>query len=331
MAQSPTIISASRRTDIPAFYAKWFINRIREGYCLVPNPHNPQQIARISLKPEDVLVIVFWTRYPRPLMPYLAELDARGYRYYFQFTLMDNPPELDPHLPPLEKRLETFRALAEKIGADRVVWRYDPIVLSRITPPEFHLERHAYIAEQLHGYTKRNVISIVDTDYRKIQPRMQLLSKRDIKINDWEDKFGQFIRQIAEKARSEGMEIQSCAEVIDLDRYGVPKGKCVDDDLICRVFGINVSSKKDPGQREACGCVISRDIGMYDTCLFGCVYCYATSDFGKARERHRLHDPNSPVLIGRPQEAEQPGTELHNQQTEERDQRTEKTEQLSMF
>lgn len=292
------IISASRRTDIPAFYAKWFINRIRAGYCVVPNPCNPQRHSRISLRPEDVSVIVFWTRHPRPLMPYLKELDERGYRYYFQYTLMDNPPELDPKMPELKVRIETFRELSEKIGSLRVVWRYDPIVISSKTPPEFHLERHQMIAEQLAGYTKRNVISIVDTHYRKIKPRLQIASKAGMSFKRWRDRYGEFVRQLAETAQKHGMEIQSCAEDIDLRPYGVQPGKCIDDDLIYRAFGIKVSSKKDKGQREACGCVESRDIGAYDTCLFGCIYCYATSSFDKARENHQLHNPQSPSLIG---------------------------------
>jgi hypothetical protein len=292
------IISVSRRTDIPAFYAKWFINRVRAGFCTVPNPMNPDKVARISLRPEDVLVFVFWTRYPKPLMEYLDELDQKGYRYYFQFTLMDNPPELDPKLPPLERRLECFKALSERIGSQKVIWRYDPIVLSEKTPPEFHIERYSAIIRELKGFTQRNVISIVDTHYKKIKHRISLLQKSGVRISEWEERFGNFVGTIARIARENGLEIQSCAEDIDLGKYGVPPGKCVDDQLIERVFGIRVPAKKDPGQREACGCVVSRDIGMYNTCLFGCVYCYATSSFEKARENHQRHDPNSPSLLG---------------------------------
>ncbi|GIV08965.1 MAG: hypothetical protein KatS3mg019_1056 [Fimbriimonadales bacterium] len=291
------IISASRRTDIPAFYAKWFMNRIREGYCVTLNPFNPSQPRRVYLKPEDVLVIVFWTRHPRPLFPYLEELDNRGYKYYFQYTLMNNPKSLDPGMPDLDYRIKTFQYLANKIGPDRVVWRYDPIVISQETPPEFHLEWHEKIGERLHGYTKRNVISIVDTHYRKIQSRIRISASNGLHFQKWQDKFGDFVRQLATNAQKFGMEIQSCAEDIDLSPYGVPPGKCVDDDLIKRVFGIDVSHCKDKGQRGKCGCVKSRDIGMYDTCLFGCVYCYATTSFEKARENHKKHNPDLPLLV----------------------------------
>ena len=145
------IISASRRTDIPAFYARWFMNRIREGYCTVPNPFNPNQVSRISLKPEDVDIIVFWTRYARPLMPFLNELDDRGYRYYFLYTLMNNPRALEPKSPSHKRSLNTFQNLSNRIGMEKVIWRYDPIVFTRITDPNFHKETYQHIAEQLKG------------------------------------------------------------------------------------------------------------------------------------------------------------------------------------
>ncbi len=148
---------------------------MRLGWCLVPNPFNSRQVSKISLAPEDVAAIVFWTRSPRPLLPYLDELNGRGYRYYFQFTLMDNPSIIDPHHPPISLQLETFRALADFIGAERVIWRYDPIVLTSITPPEYHLRNFATIAQALKGSTRRCVISFLDI-YAKIRPRLTEMS-----------------------------------------------------------------------------------------------------------------------------------------------------------
>lgn len=298
------ILSASRRTDIPAFYAKWFINRVREGYCTVPNPFNLRQVTKISLKPEDVAVIVFWTRNPRPLMPFLDELDERGFRYYFQYTVMDNPKELDPKSPSLTSAISTFKELSQRVGAKRVIWRYDPIVLTKKTSAEFHVERHALIAQSLRGYTYRNVISIVDA-YNKVTRQVK---KLPIDLQPSEEPDYGFVRQLADNSERNGMEIVSCAEDIDLHPYGIRPGKCIDDELIKEVFGIEVSHKKDPNQRKACGCVVSKDIGMYDTCLFGCVYCYATQSFERAKKRHAEHDPHSPSLIGwyePPQDQEQ--------------------------
>jgi hypothetical protein len=292
------IISASRRTDIPAFYADWFVNRIRTGYCTVPNPFNPSQISRVSLKPEDVDVIVFWTRNPRPLLRHLAELDARGYRHYFQYTLLNNPRPIDPHVPTLEASLTTFRELADRIGPERVIWRYDPIVWSNVTGTEFHEQTYERIARALRGYTRRSVISLLDI-YRKAEKRLKALDQQGIELTTPdEDELGKLMRALVEIAAANGLEITSCAEQIDLRPYGVRPGKCVDDEHIRRVFGVDITHDKDPSQRAACGCVASRDIGMYNSCLFGCAYCYATSNFERAKVNHAQHQPESPSLLG---------------------------------
>jgi len=303
------IISASRRTDIPAFYAEWFMNRIREGYCTVPNPFNPEQVSRISLCPADVEAIVFWTRNPRPLLPHLAELDARGYAYYFQFTLMNNPAWLDPKAPPPGISLRIFRELSEAIGPERVIWRYDPIVFTSLTDAAFHRQTYERLARALRSYTKRSVVSLVDF-YRKTARRMQDLSERGMEMKEPDRPFlEETMPALAATARQNGMELFSCAEETDFSAYGIQPGKCVDDALIRQAFGREVSRRKDPAQRKACGCVVSRDIGMYDSCLFGCVYCYATKSFARAGDHHRDHDPHSPSLIGR-QEAASPGDSL---------------------
>ena len=292
------IISASRRTDIPAFYADWFVNRIRAGYCIVPNPFKPNQVSRMSLKAEDVDVIVFWTRNPRPLMPRMLELDAWGYRYYFQYTLLNNPRLIDPQVPTLEASLTTFRELADHVGPQRVIWRYDPIVWSNVTGPEFHQQTYERIAQALRGYTRRSVISLLDV-YRKAEKRLKALAQHGVELATPDiDDLGKLMRALVETATTNDIEITSCAEQIDLRPYGVRPGKCVDDGYIKRVFGLDVTHEKDPSQRQACGCVVSRDIGMYDSCLFGCAYCYATSNLVRARANHAQHHADSPSLIG---------------------------------
>lgn len=295
------IISASRRTDIPAFYSKWFINRIRAGYCAVPNPFNRNQVSHVSLKPEDVDVIVFWTRNPAPLIPHLKELDDRGYRYYFQFTVLEYPNEIDQKKPSLSTMVKTFVKLSDLIGPERVIWRYDPIVLSNVTGVQFHLDHFEKIAKELHGHTYRSVISVVDL-YKKASRRLSDLNKRGVEIIDYQGKsserFDFLMELMVQIAFSHNFEIFSCSEILDLTKYGIKKGKCVDDDYIRQIFNISVSHKKDPNQRVECGCVISKDIGMYDSCLFGCQYCYATSSFERAKINHGQHDPNSPSLLG---------------------------------
>lgn len=292
------IISASRRTDIPAFYADWFINRVRAGYCTTLNPFNKDQVSCISLKPSDVEVIVFWTRNPKPLMRHLQELDDKDYRYYFQYTVMANPRLLDPKSPHVEDSVRTFKALSDQVGPEKVIWRYDPIVLSNQTNPDFHRAKFKAIATELKGYTKRAVISIVDI-YKSITSRMRRLESSGMTLIPAEGQhLPDLARSLVEIAASHDMHLVSCAEELDLRPFGVQAGKCIDDELIAEIFGLTVTHKKDPNQREACGCVLSKDIGMYDTCPFNCVYCYATKNFAAVEHNRAQHDPKSPSLIG---------------------------------
>jgi hypothetical protein len=233
------------------------------------------------------------------LIPSLKELDERGYRYYFQYTLLANPRLMDGNNPSLQTSLDTFRKLADQIGEQRTIWRYDPIVFSNVTDETFHEIAYSHIADKLHGYTQRSVISIMDP-YHKAQRRLTRLKADGIKIIEdgetLQERLAVLIPSLAYIAAEHGMEIVSCAEEIDLRPYGVYPGKCVDDDLFRCVFGLEVSVVKDPSQREACGCVVSRDIGMYDTCQYRCAYCYATN-FERATHNKTDHDPDGEALL----------------------------------
>lgn len=291
------IISASRRTDIPAFYAEWFMNRIRAGNCRVPNPYNKDQVSSLSLMPPDVKVIVFWTRHAGPMMKHLRELDERGFHYYFLYTLMANPRLLDPRTPSVEEALRTFCALADIVGPEKVIWRYDPVVLSTMTGVDFHVARFATIAKALKGRTRRVIISLVDV-YKSITARLAALEAGGLQLlSPGGDAIETLARAFAEIAAVNGMEIVSCAEKPDLRPFGIKPGKCIDDEWIQRVFNISVPGRKDPAQREVCGCVTSRDIGMYDTCPFNCVYCYATRSPAAVEANRARHDPASPSLV----------------------------------
>lgn len=302
------IISASRRTDIPAFYSEWFMQRVRAGYCSVPNPFNVHQVVRVSLTPNDVDVIVFWTRNPIPLFPYLEELDRCGFRYYFQFTLLGYPRLLEPNAPPRDSAIAAFSQLADQIGPERVVWRYDPIIFSAITPAEYHIESYRSIARELRGCTYRSVVSFLDI-YAKAKGRLRSMEAQGARLlpfdgsQEW---VGEFVREIVSIAGVNDMEVFSCAEEQPLAQYGLQPGRCIDSEFIFEVFGLNVGATKDPGQRKLCGCVISKDIGAYDSCAFGCQYCYAVSSFERARENYSAHDPHSPSLLGW-YEAKSPG------------------------
>jgi len=294
------IISVSRRTDIPAFYSEWFMNRIRAGYCTVPNPYNPSQVSRVSLKPDDVRALVFWTRNPRPLMKYLPELDALGFKYYFLNTIIGYPAAIDPSSPPIDTAVKTFKELSQLLGKERIIWRYDPMLLSNLTPVEWHIEQIQKLTGQLRGFTDKVIFSFVEP-YRKTCARLQKETGTDFKLSP--DAFNPaayepILKFLSEAAAKENIKVQSCSEEISWLKYGISNGKCIDDELIAHLAGQPFKFKKDPSQRQLCNCIQSKDIGAPNTCMFGCRYCYATVSMTAAGQNYREHDPSSPSLIG---------------------------------
>jgi DNA repair photolyase len=292
------IISASRRTDIPAFYTPWFINRIREEFLLTRNPFNANQIKRVSLKPNDVEVIVFWTRNPSKLMQHLPMLDELGHKYYFQYTITGYPRTIEAATPKPRRAIQTFLELSEMIGPDKVVWRYDPILLSNLLPIEEHKRLFSKIAAKLAGKTNRVVISFSDF-YKKTERNLNKVEGLEYcDITEDRDQLLELSRYMADVAAEYDFEIKSCAEAVDTSSAGIKHGKCIDEELIKEVFGIQLSSEKDKGQRDECGCIKSIDIGMYNTCIHECSYCYATFSKNTIVNNKRKHDVNSPFLVG---------------------------------
>ncbi len=286
------IISASRRTDIPACYPDWFYQRIQEGFVYTRNPMRYHQVSSISLSPESVDGIVFWTKNPAPMLDRLDRL--RAYTYYFQFTLNAYGKDMEPNVPPKSSEvIPTFRRLADKIGPDRVIWRYDPILLSRNLSVDYHLQYFHEIAGRLKGYTGKCIISFVDL-YRNTQNNLAAsgLDKMD------EGAMKRLAESLSRSARSFGMTMDTCAEAIDLSAYGIGHAKCIDADLIGKLRGYPLKSAKDKNQRPFCGCAASVDIGMYNTCKNGCKYCYANYNAGALKNASASHHPSSPLLIG---------------------------------
>ena len=275
-----TIISASRRSDIPAFHADWFMERIREAYFLRINPFNPRQMKEVSLDPGGVDAIVFWSKNPLPLLPHLDELDSRGYSYYFHFTLNPYGPEFEPGLPPLEERIGTFRRLADRVGPKRVVWRYDPLILSSATIVDWHLQSLQRLAAALHGSTERLVISFLDF-YGKAGRRLEELERSrgiacyDVTLPGMEGELERLAAGIGGIGASSGLRLFSCAEDAELARFGILHGSCIDGDLIRELRGGEGRFVRDRNQRPACRCATSVDMGTYDSCGYGCLYCYA--------------------------------------------------------
>lgn len=287
------ILSASRRTDIPNYYSDWFLNRIKEGYVYVRNPMNPRQVSRIALSPEVVDCIVFWTKNPEPM---LAKLDALGaYAYYFQFTLTGYGADIEQNVPDKRRNvILTFQKLSQKIGAQRVIWRYDPILFTEKYTPEYHLKAFAEIAEKLRGYTEKCVISFVDT-YAKNRKNMRALRIRCLEGNE----LAVFASKIARIAHDNGMKAASCAEAADLSGCGIAHNCCIDKDLIAQITGCSIRADKDKNQRKECGCIESIDIGTYNTCKNGCRYCYANHSPESVVQSCQTYDENAPILCGR--------------------------------
>ena len=285
------IVSVSRRTDIPAFYSDWFFHRLREGYAVTRNPMNPKQLRRVELTPDTVDGFVFWSKNPAPMLPKLELL--REYPYYFQFTLNPYGENIEPGLPSVEERLETFCRLSERLGSQRVIWRYDPIFLSPEFPMEYHIRQFERMAKSLSGKTEQCVISFVDP-YAKKAKNFQKYHIRELIAEEMSTIAAEFSRV----AKAYSLRLQTCAELIDLEQYGIVHGKCVDAALLSQIVGKPITAGKDSGQRKACGCAPSVDIGAYHTCPHGCKYCYASGSEATVEKYIRQYDPVSPILCG---------------------------------
>lgn len=309
------IISASRRTDIPAFYPDWFINRLKAGFLLVRNPMNRIQVSRITLTPDTVDCIVFWTKNPLPILRYLHLIDR--YNYYFHFTITPYDSSIEMNLPKKSELIETFKRLSDAIGPERVIWRYDPVFYTGRYDYNFHLRSFEKLAGALSGYTERCMYSFL-TVYKKCEKNMKEISFSRPGIND----IIKLSESFSEISASSKIKLQTCAENIDLTDFAISGGKCIDDELITRMSGRKLAIPKDQNQREACRCVSSIDIGAYNTCTHRCIYCYANYDHDQAMRNYHEHNPGSELISG-----ELAGNEI----IRERKDFTKNNEQLKLF
>ena len=323
---APVIISASRATDIPAFYSEWFMHRLHAGYAVWLNPFSGTE-QYVSF--EKVRAVVFWSKNPQPLLPHLDTLDRRGLNYYFQFTLNDYDAEgFEPNVPALDDRVATFRKLAKRIGKQRVIWRFDPMLITSATSPDHLCSKIVRLGEKLQNNTEKLVISFADIlAYRKVSKNLAHadIDGREFSAAEMHDVAG----RIADAARSWGMTVATCAEPEDLSKHGVVHNKCIDDDLLARCFAhdkplmqfLGRSSEplqaelfsatstapskrrrtlKDKGQRKACGCIVSKDIGSYNTCPHLCVYCYANAAKSSVLRNWSTHNSRVESIVCAP-------------------------------
>lgn len=321
-AQAPIIVSASRSTDIPAFYSNWFINRLKEGYIKWKNPFNG---APLYVSFNKARLFVFWSKNPRPMLQHLDYLDEKGYNYYFQFTLNDYDKEkLEPRVPNVQSRIETFQRLSERITKEKVIWRFDPLILTDNIGVEELLRKIENIGNQLKEFTNKLVFSYADIGlYKKVQTNLRNSS---IPFKEFDEKsMIEFASGLSKLNKDWGFELATCAEKIELEPYGILHNKCVDDDLMIKLFsndsvlmdflGVKIlpadllnpepiisktRKNKDSGQRQFCGCIISKDIGEYNTCPHLCEYCYANATKQQALKNYELHktNPNGETITG---------------------------------
>ena len=290
------ILSVSRRTDIPNYYSDWFYNRVKEGFVYVKNPMNIHQVSRIDISPDVVDCIVFWTKNPKAMLGRLDELSA--YNYYFQFTLTGYGKDMESNVPhKKEIMIPVFHELSNKIGKEKVIWRYDPIIFTGKYDMDYHLKAFEQIAGALNGYTEKCVISFVDV-YAKNMKNMEAIDSYQVD----KEELVNFASKLAQIARDNHMTMGSCAENIDLDKCGIEHNCCIDKELIERLIGCKLKVHKDKNQRGECGCMESMEIGTYNTCQNGCKYCYANYSEESVRKNCEKYDPLSPILCGKLEE-----------------------------
>ncbi len=338
-AQQPIIVSASRSTDIPAFYADWFFSRLRKGYSAWINPYNNQ---KLYVGYNDTRFIVFWSKNPRPLLAYFDYLKERNINCYIQYTLNDYDKErIEPNVPSLQYRIDTFKRLVDYFGDTKhVIWRFDPFILTEAISEENLLRKVENVGDQLKGYTEKLIFSFADIAiYRKVKKN---LIDNNIHYREWEtaEQMNMFASQLSELNKKWKFHLATCGEKIDLEKYAIEHNRCIDDEQIIRIaykdkelcdylkysvsqnndmFGnvpagainlqnglyafkvkSNAQNRKDKGQREFCGCIVAKDVGLYNTCPHLCEYCYANTSKELALENYRKHKQNlmTDIIIG---------------------------------
>lgn len=329
LMQAPLIISASRSTDIPAFYADWFFHRLEKGYSSWTNPFNG---VRLFVSYENTRFIVFWSKNPRPLLPYLHVLKERNIKCYIQYSLNDYEQEGLEKVPPLASRIETFKLLVKQLGKGAVVWRFDPLILTDKISVDDLLRKVQNIGDQLKDYTEKLVFSFADISiYKKVKHNLKVSG---IQYQEWEkDQMVEFAEKLSAMNLERGWNFQlaTCGEEIDITKYNITRNRCIDGDLIARLawddkelmdfmkikikevpppslFGepelprdaillphnhyFISTHKKDSGQRPFCECMASKDIGEYNTCPHLCEYCYANTTKQLALQNWKRHQEN---------------------------------------
>ena len=305
------IINTGCRTDIPAFYAKWLMNRIREGYVLVRNPYNPNQVTKYNLSPEVVDCLAFCTKNPEPMLTYLDELDM--YKQYWFVTITPYGKDIEPKVPEKQKVIESFKKLSNHIGVDAIGWRYDPIFIGNGFDVNKHIDCFEKMAKELKGYTHNCTISFLDL-YEKVKRNAP-----DIKPPTKEEQI-EIAKAFSKIGKENNMVIHACCEKTYLSQYGLQCNGCMSQEIVEKAINNTLQPPKRKNLRQECSCLMGNDIGAYNTCGHLCKYCYANANKQFVIQNMKKHDDNSPFLIGRSEpgdkitEAKQKSWKIENQQ-----------------
>ena len=301
VAHAPIIISASRATDIPAFYADWFFDRLEKGYIRWHNPFNGKD-SFVSFA--NTRFVVFWSKNPAPLIPHLHILRESRIGCYVQYTLNDYEKDgFESNVPALQHRIDTFKRLVDTLGEGSVVWRFDPLVLTDAVSEESLLEKIDNIAKYLCGHTEKLVFSFADiASYKKVGKN---LIKAGIKYKEWDNEsMLSFAKKLSELNESWGLRLATCSEPIAVEQFNIDHNRCIDPELIARLAPNDAvlqnflfNARTDGGQRKHCGCILSKDIGAYNTCPHGCAYCYANTTPQSALANYHRHNPNNDSIL----------------------------------
>ena len=284
------IICASRRTDIPAFHSEWLMNRIRSGYALVRNPVAKNVVYRVDLSPRNVDLLLLMTKDPRPMMPFIGELRERGMNISFQITITPYGRDVEPGVPDKADIAEAFRTISDMIGKERVVWRYDPVILNDRFNVKYHQRKFGLLCGELAGYTDRCIFSFVE-----IHEKLRRLSEDGILRNVSKDEAERLGKVLSDIAHDNGMELGLCCSEYDLSEYGICSRGCIDGEQM-KTLNVPFETVQTP-IRERCLCVKNIDIGEYDTCRHDCIYCYANRNTDEVRKQRR-YDPKGEMLFG---------------------------------
>lgn len=282
------ILSVSRRTDIPAFYGKWFINRLNEGFVCVRNPFNFHAVSKMFLNKDVVDCIVFWTKDATNFINYLPKINDMGYKYYFQYTVTPYDKTIEPNLRDKNLIIENFKQLSNQIGKEKVIWRYDPILLTEKIDINWHVNKFEEMCKKLADFTDLVIISFLDV-YKKLDK-----SKIRSLTNEEMQTIAKEFKKIAIKYN---LKLKTCAENLS-ESLKLEKASCIDKQLIEQICGYSLNVRKDKNQRSECLCAESVDIGEYDTCNHQCLYCYANNNYKNIQMKLQNHNLNSPLLIG---------------------------------